>query len=185
MKTSEEKIISFLENKFPKSNALSWDFVGYSLKSKPNKYSNLKVLICLDVNQKAIEQAIENQVNLIISFHPFKFGKTWKEIYEKDIFKQHQVNQLKKNKISVYSLHTNYEKNKPNINIQKVAQRIPQFKLFQNYDFMSIVSFKGSMKNLVDIFKKTFEFNNIQMQNLIMKSKILFSCLVLVMFMNF
>ena len=66
-----------------------------------------KILLCLDVTEKIIEEAIENGINLIISHHPIVFtplkkltGKTYVErILQKAI----------KNDIALYAIHTNLD----------------------------------------------------------------------------
>ena len=78
-KINQNDIIEFLEEKFPLNKAQKWDFPGYSLKL-PNKVIK-KLLVCLDVNYNVVEKAIKEKIDLIISYHPFKFTKSWNTIY--------------------------------------------------------------------------------------------------------
>ena len=70
MKLSE--IISRLEEKFPRQNAESWDNVGLLIGNRESEIKNIQ--ISLDVTVKAVEKAVENKVDLIISHHPFIFS---------------------------------------------------------------------------------------------------------------
>lgn len=103
MRLSE--IISRLENKFPKSNAESWDNVGLMVGNKEREIK--KIQISLDVTMKVIDNAVENGVDLIISHHPFIFSPL-KEI-NTDSLMGRKLMKVIENKIAVYSLHTNLD----------------------------------------------------------------------------
>lgn len=103
MRLSE--IINRLENKFPKYNAESWDNVGLMVGNRESEIK--KIQISLDVTMKAIDNAIENGVDLIISHHPFIFSPL-KDI-NSDSLMGRKILKLIENKISVYSLHTNLD----------------------------------------------------------------------------
>lgn len=111
MNILEKDIIKFLNSSFPRKSAEKWDFVGYSVKTD-NSNKKTKILVCLDVNNFVTNFAIKNNISLIISFHPFKFAKTWDEIFEYDPSKPVILKTLKENKINVFSIHTNFDKNK-------------------------------------------------------------------------
>ena len=51
--------------------AEKWDNVGLMLGSNNNEVS--RVLVCLDVTTSVVEEAIANNVNLIVSHHPLIF----------------------------------------------------------------------------------------------------------------
>lgn len=103
MKLSE--IISRLEEKFPRQNAESWDNVGLLVGNREREIK--KIQISLDVTMKVIENAVENNVDLIISHHPFIFSPV-KEI-NNDSVTGRKILKLIENKIAVYSLHTNLD----------------------------------------------------------------------------
>lgn len=67
-----------------------------------------KVLLCLDCNHTTIQKAIQTKVDLIISFHPFFWPNRRKNL-KNDPEKTQECWQLKKAKIAVFSMHTNYE----------------------------------------------------------------------------
>ena len=103
MKLSE--IISRLEEKFPRQNAESWDNVGLLIGNRENEIK--KIQISLDVTMRVIENAVENNVDLIISHHPFIFSPV-KDINNDSIIGR-KILKLIENKIAVYSLHTNLD----------------------------------------------------------------------------
>ena len=98
-------IISSLETLAPPYLAESWDNVGLMIGDRKSDIH--KVLVALDVTEKVVDEAIANNVNLIVSHHPFIF-KGLKSIDTangtgRSIFK------LIQHGISVYSMHTNYD----------------------------------------------------------------------------
>ena len=103
MKLSE--IISRLEEKFPRQNAESWDNVGLLIGNRENEIK--KIQISLDVTMRVIENAVENNVDLIISHHPFIFSPV-KDINNDSVIGR-KILKLIENKIAVYSLHTNLD----------------------------------------------------------------------------
>ena len=86
--------------------AEKWDNVGLMLGSNNNEVS--RVLVCLDVTTSVVEEAIANNVNLIVSHHPLIF-KPLKNIDYTTDFKSRIIRNLIKNDISVISFHTNLD----------------------------------------------------------------------------
>lgn len=110
MKLSE--IINRLEEKFPKSNAESWDNVGLIIGDRNKEIK--KIQISLDITLKAIEKAIDTGADLIISHHPFIFSPI-KNI-NGDSLLGRKILKLIENKIVVYTLHTNLDSSKSGLN---------------------------------------------------------------------
>lgn len=162
-KIQQLEIIKFLEKKYPLKNAQDWDFVGYSLKFN-NKYVK-KILICLDVNNKVVTEAIKNKVELIISYHPFKFGSSWKTIYSYDKNKKKLVQRLTNHKISVYSIHTNLDVDSKGTNYLLLKKLEWHEKIIKDFDFASIVSFSDSFKNLISLLKYKLKINTVITNN--------------------
>jgi putative NIF3 family GTP cyclohydrolase 1 type 2 len=68
-----KSLIKKIENKYPLNLAYDWDNVGllvgdFNLDVK-------KVLVVLEANEKVVNEAIENDIDLIITHHPFIFKK--------------------------------------------------------------------------------------------------------------
>ena len=93
--------------------AEKWDNVGLMLGSNNNEVS--RVLVCLDVTTSVVEEAIANNVNLIVSHHPLIF-KPLKNIDYTTDFKSRIIRNLIKNDISVISFHTNLDSAKLGLN---------------------------------------------------------------------
>ena len=103
MKLTE--LIDKLNKKFPENICESWDNVGLLLGNKDKDVK--KVLIALEVNSKAIDKAIQERVDVIISHHPLIF-KSLKKITKDDMIGS-RIIRLLKNDIAVYAMHTNLD----------------------------------------------------------------------------
>ena len=86
--------------------AEKWDNVGLMLGDYNNEVN--KVLVCLDVTTKVVEEAIANNIDLIVSHHPLIF-KPLKSLDFTEDFKSNIIRNLIKNDISVISFHTNLD----------------------------------------------------------------------------
>jgi dinuclear metal center YbgI/SA1388 family protein len=100
-----EEIARYIEEFAPTALAEDWDNVGLLLGSRNSDVK--RVLVCLDVTSKVVEEAIEKGVDLIVSHHPFIF-RGIKRITE-DEPKGKLIFKLIRNSIGVYSAHTNYD----------------------------------------------------------------------------
>ena len=104
--TTVKDIFNHLNNLADVKLAEKWDNVGLMLGSNNNEVN--KVLVCLDVTTSVVEEAIANNVNLIVSHHPLIF-KPLKNIDYTTDFKSRIIRNLIKNDISVISFHTNLD----------------------------------------------------------------------------
>lgn len=100
-----KSLIKKIELKYPLSLAYDWDNVGllvgdYEMDIK-------KVLVVLEANEKVIEEAIKNNIDLIITHHPFIFKKINK-VNTSDL-KGKLIHKLIKNDVALYSMHTNFD----------------------------------------------------------------------------
>ena len=86
--------------------AEKWDNVGLMLGDYNNEVN--EVLVCLDVTTKVVKEAIDNNVDLIVSHHPLIF-KPLKSLNFTDDFKSNIIRDLIKNDINVYAIHTNLD----------------------------------------------------------------------------
>lgn len=111
MDLSLEQIVSYLNNCFPIHYQESWDNSGLLVDTdKPIK----KVLTCLDCTPEVVSEAIENQVNLIVTHHPLIF-KGLKKIVSTDKISA-MIKVLIKNDIALYCAHTNLDNAKGGLN---------------------------------------------------------------------
>lgn len=130
-------VFQLMESWAPKHLAYDWDNVGLQIGSyeKPVK----KIMVTLDVMENVVDEAIENDVDLIIAHHPILF-KPLKQI-NLDSTKGRIVQKLLANQISVYASHTNLDIarggvndmlcNALNINIEGPLQEVHAEQLFK------------------------------------------------------
>lgn len=98
-------IIQWLESWSPKKLAYDWDPVGLQVGSLGNAVH--RVLITLDVTEEIVEEAIAQDVKLIIAHHPLLF-KPLKKV-QTDLPHGKIVQKLLQHNITVYAAHTNLD----------------------------------------------------------------------------
>ncbi len=104
-------VVSFLEAKYPTKYSYDWDNCGLQLGTKDKPVS--KVLLCLTLSSKVVEQAVALRVDLVLTHHPLFFKPLIQIDTAKYIGKNIEI--LLKNDIAVYSLHTNFDVNKDGV----------------------------------------------------------------------
>ena len=117
------EIVSHLHKIAHPGLAFEWDNVGFQLGDGNQEVE--KILLTLDVTQNAINKAIKENVDLIISHHPFIF-KPIKKITNPLYLK------LIKNDIAVFSAHTNLDVIKKGVN-SALADKLN----LQNVEFLT------------------------------------------------
>ncbi len=105
MKAKVKDIINMIESYFPLHLAESWDNPGLQIGSLDKPVD--RVIISLDMDAEILEQAIQEQADMIITHHPL-FFKPFKNI-NFDLPAGALVKGLIKSDISVYSAHTNLD----------------------------------------------------------------------------
>ncbi len=98
-------IAGFLEGIFPLSCEEKWDNSGLQLGSFDDEVSS--VLIALDVDVPVVEEAVDKKANLLLTHHPLFFKPLKKLDYSS--YMGRLVRMLVSSKISVYSVHTNFD----------------------------------------------------------------------------
>jgi len=98
-------LIKVIEEKYPTNLAYDWDNVGLLVGDWDSEIN--KVLVSIEANEKLIEEAIENDIDLIVTHHPFIFSKI-KRITTSEL-KGKLIHKLIKNDIAIYSMHTNFD----------------------------------------------------------------------------
>jgi dinuclear metal center YbgI/SA1388 family protein len=100
-----QTIAGILDELAPKRLAESWDNVGLLVGDGKQKIN--RVMVCLDVPEWVIEEAVSKDVDMIISHHPMIFNGI-KRI-NADTATGRKLIALIKNNISLYCLHTNFD----------------------------------------------------------------------------
>lgn len=100
-----DDVIQCLEDLFPPSFAESWDNVGLLIgrREKPI-YS---VMLCVDVTERVVQQAMQAGVSMIVSHHPLIFSGE-KRITNEDYFGTRLLRLIQAD-ICVYAMHTNFD----------------------------------------------------------------------------
>lgn len=112
-----KEIIAIIEENYPLELAYDWDNVGLFYGDIEKEIS--KVLVTLDVTPQIIDQAIENDADLVLSHHPVVMNGI-KKLSDGSMLSDMIINALK-NDICIYSAHTNMDTAKNGIN-QKLAE---------------------------------------------------------------
>ncbi|HNX01793.1 MAG TPA: Nif3-like dinuclear metal center hexameric protein [Candidatus Cloacimonadota bacterium] len=102
-----QDIIGIMNKAAPEGLAMQWDNPGLQIGERTWKVK--KILLTLDVTKGAIEKAIHEKADCIVSHHPLIF-KPIKSINDPNLLS------LIRHKISVYSAHTNLDVAKNGVN---------------------------------------------------------------------
>jgi dinuclear metal center YbgI/SA1388 family protein len=109
-----KEVIQFLEQKFPLHWQEDFDNCGVQCGDKEREING--VVVCFDMSDAVIEEAIAKNANMVISHHPI--------IYKTGIKKIEPNNRVGKilckaleNKILLYSMHTNIDSGKEGGNV--------------------------------------------------------------------
>lgn len=100
---SVQELYEFLSSKFPKSYSCDWDNDGLMVCTNPGR-EVVRVLCTLDVTDSAVDYAISNNFDVIVSHHPLIFSPL-KCVSAADA-KSRRIMKLISHNISVMSFHT-------------------------------------------------------------------------------
>lgn len=100
-----KKVIEILEKQSPKSYACDWDNVGLLVGREDKEIQ--KIYIALDATDEAIEEAIANGADMLLTHHPMIF-KGMKRVTQED-FIGRRVIRLIQNDMVYYAMHTNFD----------------------------------------------------------------------------
>ncbi|QHE52989.1 Nif3-like dinuclear metal center hexameric protein [Pontibacillus sp. HMF3514] len=107
-----QQIIKWFEQLAPKHLAMDKDPIGIQVGTLNKKVN--KVMVTLDVLENVVDEAIENEVDLIIAHHPLLYVPL-KQV-NPDHEKGRIVQKLLKHDITVYAAHTNLDVAKGGVN---------------------------------------------------------------------
>ena len=123
-------ILEFLNQKFPIDTACDFDNVGLLIGDKDQTVT--KAIIALDCTMSAINEAIANDCELIITHHPVIFNPL------KNILKGSIPHTVVRNNLSVISMHTNLDVGDGGVNdnLCKVLEPIMTEKVVANDGYL-------------------------------------------------
>jgi GTP cyclohydrolase I len=99
------EIINNIEDHYPLILAENFDNTGLIIGDP--EVNITKILVCLDINDEIINEAIENNVNMIVSHHPLIFYPIKHLLYNDYI--SALIVKIIKHDICIYALHTNFD----------------------------------------------------------------------------
>lgn len=105
--TKVKDITNYLLTKYPTSLASSFDLGKVGLQFGSLKQEVKVVMLALDGSTKVIDEAIMNDVDLLITHHPFMFNSMLSMDYDNPL--QEKIKQVIKNDLNVFSMHTNFD----------------------------------------------------------------------------
>ena len=114
-----KQVLSALEQFAPLPLQESWDNAGLQVGLTEAEVSG--ALLCLDVNEQIVDEAVAKGCNLIVSHHPLLF-RGLKQISDTD-YVQRCVIKAIKHDIVVVSMHTNLDNALDGVN-WKIAERL-------------------------------------------------------------
>lgn len=91
------------ESLWPASGAEDWDRPGLSVGSLNSSVTG--VLLCVDVTDRVLEEAVEKGANLVLSHHPLILRGV--SSLNEDTNKGSLVTQAIRSKVNIFSVHTN------------------------------------------------------------------------------
>ncbi|NLJ57492.1 MAG: Nif3-like dinuclear metal center hexameric protein [Tissierellia bacterium] len=150
-------IINHLEKELKLKQQESWDNSGLQIGEESSNTN--KIMLTLDLDMEAVKLALKENVNLIITHHPFFFGSIKRidlNSYDGKIIKE-----LITNNINLYSMHTNYDMAEKGVN-DNLARKLK----IKEYQILHPVNMDGSgyggigeidPVNIVDYAKKVKE----------------------------
>ncbi len=109
-----KEVLSALERFAPLPLQESWDNAGLQVGLTETEVSG--ALLCLDVNERIVDEAIRKGCNLIVSHHPLLFRglKTISDLTDV----QRTVMKAIENRLCVISMHTNMDNAKGGVNFR-------------------------------------------------------------------
>ena len=137
-------VIDFLDNYAPLKYAEDFDNVGLLTGDLKDKVTG--ILICLDSTKEVIQEAIDLNYNLVISFHPIIFNGL-KKLHSENYVNDSIVLAIKNN-ISIFAIHTALDNSNVGVNMKLCeVLGISNCKIFPNPSNSSILK-KGTKRIL-------------------------------------
>lgn len=125
-------LTKYLEDWAPPGAAWDRDNVGLQVGSKAERLKN--ILLCLELDEEVLKEAIQKSCNLIFTHHPFIFNPIKRLDTEKNLQAQ-LIEKLLKNNITLYSAHTNLDFTKDGVSFELAhTLKLKNIKFLENED---------------------------------------------------
>ena len=162
-----KEIIEVMETLAPTFLKEDFDNVGLMVGDREKEVK--KVLLALDCTLKVVEEAKENNVDLIITHHPLIFRRP--NNITTDTIQGRKIIELIKNDISLYSSHTNLDSAKSGLN-----DSIPKLLGYDSSEILEVnkrdekaglgrivtLDKPTTLDEIVDNVKKALNINNLR-----------------------
>lgn len=123
-------LTKYLEDWAPPGAAWDRDNVGLQVGSQAERLKN--ILLCLELDEEVLKEAIQKSCNLIFTHHPLIFNPIKRLDTEKNQQAQ-LIEKLLKNNITLYSAHTNLDFTKDGVSFELAhALRLKNIKFLEN-----------------------------------------------------
>ncbi len=157
-------IVNYLKEKYPFELASSFDEgkIGLQFGNKSKKVN--KIMIALDGTYDVIDEAIKNNVDLLITHHPFMFSPLLNLDYQSPFGKKLLL--VFKNELNIFAMHTNFDcaingmndilAEKLGLNNVFSVPEIPTSSSFFRIGDIDLINLKELAKKVKTIFKEDY-----------------------------
>jgi dinuclear metal center YbgI/SA1388 family protein len=114
-----QQVIDFLEQKAPRVYQESYDNSGLLTGSSSDELTG--ILVCLDVIETVVDEAISNGCNFIVAHHPIIFSGLKR--LSGNSYIERVIRKAIKNDIAIYAIHTNLDNQLHGVNAE-IASRL-------------------------------------------------------------
>ncbi|MDJ1647921.1 Nif3-like dinuclear metal center hexameric protein [Mycoplasma phocimorsus] len=166
-KLKKQSVVDFLLEKYPLNTQEEWDKAGFSFKNNLN-YNIKGILTCVDITTEVVNYCINNDINLIISHHPFIFAETKQKDILQNPYKKQIINLINQHKITTLSLHTNYDIDNEGTSFQIV--KLLGFSPFLILNYAVMFKLNSNINILLSALKNNFNVENTRSNFQIAKS---------------
>lgn len=162
-----QMIVDSIQKFAPFESAENWDNVGLLIGSSSQVVN--KLMLALDITNEVIDEAIDNQVDVILSHHPLIFSSL-KSIVESQPLGS-SIQKLIRHNISVIAAHTNIDQS-PNHGINQFLGQILSLKailpLSDQHGFGIVGSLSIPMRctRFIDHVKTVFHIDHVKIANI-------------------
>lgn len=105
MFVNSKKIAKIIESIAPIQTAENWDNVGFQIGNKHLEID--RIMVALEVTPEVLEEAVEKNIDLIVTHHPLIFSELKELISDNPV--QNMIIELIRNNINLYVAHTNLD----------------------------------------------------------------------------
>lgn len=152
------------ESLYPKNLAYDWDNVGLQIGSLNKDVS--KMLLSLDLTAEVVEEAIKNDVQLIVVHHPLIFSPL--KSINTDTYQGNIIQTLLKKDIALYVAHTNFDIS--NYGMNNILSNMLGLKNTENLEEVTETEGLGKvgtvsktdMKSYINDVKKIFNVSDVR-----------------------